>query len=712
MSNDERKNDSAHALSLPLLKRAALLTGQSIPRDCLDDVTASLTGQDGSTPSGKVVLKAWKAGRLQGIPAPLAEPQAERCPLLAIHEQYGWVIVQTRNANGSWTAMTAAGALLSVQLPSNSTALALPIFARESTAQAEKPPRAMALIWKTIMRRKGAYLNAVVATLVVNTLTLATSIYALQVYDRVIPHAGYETLTVLASGVGLAILIELILKHSRGTLVDRAGSTIDAELSEWLLRRAMGIHLHHRPPFLGTFASQIKGIEFLQGVLSSSSFFLMTDVPFALFFIWVIFAIGGPVGLVPLVLLPVALLAGLMFQHRVNRGTIEKSEIANFRAGLLVESIDAIEAIKANGAEWGVQSQWRDLTEKNQVLDERIKRLSAFSHHLTNSLLQLGYVGLVSVGAVLIIDGELTIGALIACSIISSRALAPIGRLPGLMLQWAQLSAAVKSLDRLIQLPNDLDELSHALHTESLEPSLRLNDVKFRYAGNDLSALEVPALSISKGERIGIVGPVGSGKSTLLKLASGLFRPSEGRVLMGGIDMALVSPQSLRESIGFVSQDLRLIRGTLRDNILQGLPDPGDEVVLDAARATGLHHLINGHPKGLALPIAEGGRGISGGQKQLIGLTRLLLAKPSLLLLDEPTASMDSETEGVVVRLLHSLAGEKKATLLMATHKSALLPLVDRLLVVKDGRIILDGPRDAVLGQVASSRQPSQRPSA
>ncbi|MBF0626335.1 MAG: ATP-binding cassette domain-containing protein [Magnetococcales bacterium] len=552
-----------------------------------------------------------------------------------------------------------------------------------------------------MLRRKGVYFHAIVATLVVNALTLATSIYALQVYDRVIPHAGYQTLYVLASGVALAIVIELILKHARGAIIDRTSAAIDAELSEWLFGRTMGIHMHHRPPSLGTFASQIKGIEFLQGILSSSSFFLMTDVPFALFFIWVIFVIGGPVGLVPLVLLPVALLAGLLFQRQVNRGTLEKARYANFRTGLLVEAIDGVEAIKANGAEWRLQSQWRELTEQAHHTENRIKRLSSFSNHVTNSLLQLGYVGLVSVGAVLVIDMELTMGGLIACSIISSRALSPIGRLPGLMLQWAQLNAAVKDLDRLIALPNDLDDRSHALNPESLEPSLRLEGVKFRYAGSDAQALEIPALAIGQGERIGLVGPVGSGKSTLLKVVSGLYRPGEGRLFIGGLDMALIAPQSLRELIGYVSQELRLIRGTLRDNLLQGLPDPGDAALLAAVRTTGLHNLVNSHPKGLALPITEGGRGISGGQKQLIGLTRLLLAKPSLLLLDEPTASMDSETEAKVVGLLRSLA-DGGTTIVVATHKSALLPLVDRLLVVNDGKIVLDGPRDAVLGRVAS----------
>ncbi|RJR33304.1 MAG: ATP-binding cassette domain-containing protein [Desulfobacteraceae bacterium] len=553
-------------------------------------------------------------------------------------------------------------------------------------------------------KRKVVFVEALVATFIINTIALATSLFSLQVYDRVIPQNGFHTLYVLGAGVLVAILLEYLLKNVRSSVMDRTSSQIDIDLSEWFFRRALGIRMESRPPSLGTFASQIKGLEFVQTVMSSASLFLMAEVPFSLFFIFVILLIGGWVAAVPLLFLPVALAAGLMFQRQLRRFAMEGQDCGNRKTGLLVEAIDGIESVKANGGEWSLHARWRELSVKRSLADYRAKHYSAFSNNTTVTLQQIAYVALVSLGAYLVAKGSMTMGGLIACTIISSRALSPIGRLPGLMVSWAQAKAAIRNLDKLIAQPNELDEYAYALNTGRLEPSIRMERVKFSYNLEDRPALELAGLDIKPGERVGVIGAIGSGKSTLLKLASGLYRPREGRVFMGGIDMALVSPHRLREIIAYVPQEIRLISGTLRDNLLQGLPDPGDEVLLEAARDTGLLNLITQHPRGLALPVTEGGRGISGGQKQLIGLTRMVLTKPSLLLLDEPTASMDSATEAGVVGLLDRMA--EGATLIVATHKTAVLPILNRLLVFNNGMLAMEGPRDLVLARL-SKKAPS-----
>ncbi|MDD5331113.1 MAG: ATP-binding cassette domain-containing protein, partial [Sulfuricella sp.] len=369
-------------------------------------------------------------------------------------------------------------------------------------------------------------------------------------------------------------------------------------------------------------------------------------------------------------------------------------------AGLLVEAVDGAESLKANSAEWKMLARWNHLVAEVGDSEEKVRGYSALSQHLTVAFQQLGYVALVALGAYFVTENQLTMGGLLACTIISNRAMMPIVQLPGVMVQWAHARAAVEGLDRIIALPCESDEESHALVVETLEAGYRFERVRFAYGMANRLALEVDRLEIRPGERVGLLGSIGSGKSTLLKLASGLYRPVEGKVFMGGVDMALLSPPVVREVAGYLPQDMRLFSGTLRDNLLLGLADPGDEAILEVSRRTGLIDLIAGQAKGLALEIMEGGRGVSGGQKQLIALTRILLAKPKVWLLDEPTGSMDAGAEARVVSLLGD-AATKGATLVVATHKSALLPLLDRLVVLHGGRVILDGPRDQVLAKLA-----------
>jgi len=683
-----------------IIERSAVLVGQAVHRAHAEDIRRSVMSRKKRDSIASIVRKSWKAGKLEGRPKPLRNPGPHDCPFIILHEELGWLVVQAQTASGRWMAQDGEGQTLQVDLWKDSEAVALPAKSAE-----ERPVgRSSTLVWRAIGKRKVVFVEALVATFIINTIALATSLFSLQVYDRVIPQNGFHTLYVLGAGVLVAILLEYLLKNVRSSVMDRTSSQIDIDLSEWFFRRALGIRMESRPPSLGTFASQIKGLEFVQTVMSSASLFLMAEVPFSLFFIFVILLIGGWVAAVPLLFLPVALAAGLMFQRQLRRFAMEGQDCGNRKTGLLVEAIDGIESVKANGGEWSLHARWRELSVKRSLADYRAKHYSAFSNNTTVTLQQIAYVALVSLGAYLVAKGSMTMGGLIACTIISSRALSPIGRLPGLMVSWAQAKAAIRNLDKLIAQPNELDEYAYALNTGRLEPSIRMERVKFSYNLEDRPALELAGLDIKPGERVGVIGAIGSGKSTLLKLASGLYRPREGRVFMGGIDMALVSPHRLREIIAYVPQEIRLISGTLRDNLLQGLPDPGDEVLLEAARDTGLLNLITQHPRGLALPVTEGGRGISGGQKQLIGLTRMVLTKPSLLLLDEPTASMDSATEAGVVGLLDRMA--EGATLIVATHKTAVLPILNRLLVFNNGMLAMEGPRDLVLARL-SKKAPS-----
>ncbi len=676
---------------LQALTLAARETGQIVPQALMDDIRRSL-GARADAPLVEQVSAGWRAARLDGEVAPLAQPGPEHCPFLAHGADGEWWIIQARNADGSWTARASDKRVAMLDGLSGVACFALP---RRPNA-ADEAPRAKRLVTDALWRFKAFYIEAIVATVLANLLAITTSLFSMQVYDRVIPNRGFSTLVVLSVGVCSAILLELLLKHVRGIAIERTARRIDDELSVWFFNRLLNVRLEHRPPSIGTLASQVKGFESVRAVLSSASLFVLVDVPFSLLFVAIIGLMGGRLVLVPLVMLPISLFTGLMFQSQIARHSLANQGQSNRKAGLLVESIDGAESLKANRADWGLQRRWAELVDEAGSSDFKVKHYASLSSHLTVSLQQIGYVALVAFGAWLVADNKLSMGALIACTIISGRAMSPIAQLPSTIVQWSNARAAASGLDKLISLPNDNDVRGTALVPEIVNGSLNFDGVKFRYMQGGDAALDIERLEIRAGERVGIIGTIGSGKSTFLKLASGLFRPHSGRASIDGVDMSLILPDVLHEKIAYLPQDIRLLSGTLRSNLVQGLPDPGDEQLLEVARLTGLIDLIMRHPQGLALPVTEGGRGISGGQRQLIGLTRLLLTRPKVLVLDEPTASMDAATETRIVAVLEAIA-TRGTTVLVATHKTALLPVTNRLLVMRDGRVVVDGPRDQVL---------------
>jgi ABC-type bacteriocin/lantibiotic exporters, contain an N-terminal double-glycine peptidase domain len=677
-----------------VIERAARLVGQKVSSSARAKIDA--LEATGARSVLELVQQAWELAGLEQSPSIVGEVSPADCPFLIKHRHLGLLVVESGTDQGQWTAQDSNGKTHQLHFSRNVRAIKFP-------RMQEAPPtlfNTSALVMREVRKHKAIFVESLLATFLVDIIGLSTSLFSMQVYDRVIPSRGYDTLVVLGVGVGVAILMGFILNSARSYVLDKTTTKIDNALSNWFYLRALGIRMEQRPMAVGAFAAQVKGLEMLRGILCSTSLFLIADVPFALVFIAVIFCIGGPLGWVPVVLFPVSLLLGLLFQSRLNRLSMDNQRDLMDKTGLLVESLDAIETIKANGAGGMLAGRWSRATEAISGRDERIKFISALSSYATGLLQQVGYISIVAFGAYLVTENLLTTGGLLACSIICSRALSPVGRLPGVMLQWANLRAVKRGLDSLLARPNEMDDQDSALNPDRLESSLRMDQVLFRYMGSDQKALIVPKMEIKPGERVGVIGAIGSGKSTLLKLASGLYRPGEGRVFIGGLDASHIAPQRLQQFVAYIPQDVRLLSGTLRDNLLQGLPDPGDSALLEAMQSTGLSDMVNNHPKGIFLPIEEGGRGISGGQRQLIAITRLLLAKPAVILLDEPTASMDAGTEAKVVGLLDTLAAAG-STLVVATHRTAILPIMDRLMVFERGMFALDGPRDLVLARLA-----------
>jgi ATP-binding cassette subfamily C protein LapB len=559
-----------------------------------------------------------------------------------------------------------------------------------------------------IRKRWRVFFEGAIATLTVNVVALVSSFYTMQVYDRVVPTQGYSTLWVLTIGVGLGILLELVMRQVRNRLVERACKAIDEELSAVFFGHALAIRMDQRPRTVGTFAAQIRHFEMVRNFMTSTTLFVFADAPFALLFIAVIAYIAGPVALVPLFFIPVSIIAGLLFRKKLAHLSESMMEESNRKNGLLIEAIDGIESIKASGAEWKTLERWQVMTRSLASNEIAIKDLTGLSSNLTQTLQQLSYVGMVAAGVFAISSGNLTVGGLIACTIISGRALAPIAQISGLIVQWQQSQIALKGLDAIMAIEPDVLPGERRMVPDHCQGNLRLESVQYAY-GSERPVLSVDNLRLRPGERVAVLGAVGSGKSTLIKALSGLYRPGEGRVFLDDVDMAHLAPEFVREHIGYLPQDVRLFQGTLRDNLALGLPSPSDQQILQACRITGLDKLIAAHPQGLGIEISEGGRGLSGGQKQLVGLTRLVLAQPRIMLLDEPTASMDPQLEEHVARQVFGMRPQD-TTLVVVTHKLSMLPHFTRIVIVDRGRIVADGPRDEIARRMSEGAKASAQP--
>ena len=585
--------------------------------------------------------------------------------------------------------------------------LSLKVGEAASSAPGAGPKTAGEWFAHAISQHRRIFFEGIFATFMVSTLGLMASLYTMQVYDRVIPTQGFSTLWVLTFGVLLAMALEFTLKQVRSNMVDRASKAIDLELSGVFFGKALDIRMDARPQTVGTFASQIRHFESVRNFMTSSTLFILADAPFALFFIGVIALIAGPLALVPLLMVPLAVFSGLLFRGAIERHTEANMDESNRKNGLLIEAIDGIESVKAAGGEWKMLERYRHLTSTMADSELALRALSSRGTNLTQTIQQLSYVGLVAAGAYAVTTGNLTMGGLIACSIISGRALAPMAQIPQFIIQWKHAKIALQALDRIMAMPSDRDAGQRLVVPERCAGHLHIEKASFFYQ-EDKPILEVPTLTVRPGDRVAVLGAVGSGKTTLIKLLSGLYQPRSGSVFLDGVDMTHLAPEFVREHIGYLPQEVRLFNGSLRENLTLGLPTASDSVVLRAARMTGLDLIIQNHPKGLELNITEGGRGLSGGQRQIVGLTRLLLAQPRIMLLDEPTASMDAQLEERVMRhLFQELPAE--SVLVVVTHKMTLLPHVNRIVVVERGRITMDGPRDEVLARLRDLQQ-KQRP--
>jgi len=621
-----------------------------------------------------------------------------RLPALSWINKYGWVIIRSLNASGEWVIQANSSNTESLLLESS----AFPCVRISSSAAAGKISKdkpVFKLFYKEFFTHKPVLIEIVLASVLINLVALGTSLYSMQVYDRVIPTQGYSTLAVLTFGVGLTMVFDFLLKLARSHLMRHTIGKVDMQISRQIFARLLDVRLDQLPTSVGSLSAQLRGYETIRSFLSTIIVYALVDAPFAFFFILMVAIIGSPIAaLVPLFFFLFSLGFGFVMQGQIDQIAGKQANAANRKTGLLVEAIEGAETIKSGGGAWNLLSKWIDTSESASEHELKLRGVSEKISFFSNFFQQMSSVGLVAVGAYLASEGQMTMGALIACTILSGRALSPIVQLPSLIVQSAHAKDALLQLEKVFALEVDNHQVDRPLIPEKLSGIYKMEGVSFSYPGSP-KALQVDSLVIEAGEKIGVVGPVGAGKSTLLRVLSGMYQVSAGRVLLDGLDIHNLSRQFLAEEIGYMQQDHRLFSGTLRENLLIGAVDPGDEIIKAAAAKTGLLEAISHHPKGLDLIIPEGGRGLSGGQKQLVAITRLLISDPSIWLLDEPTASMDSTAENRCIAAIQSSI-RPEHTMLFVTHKPNLLKMVNKIIVVSNHRVVMMGGREEVLSKL------------
>lgn len=536
---------------------------------------------------------------------------------------------------------------------------------------------------KPLFRRVG------LVSLFVNLLSIVSSLFTMQVYDRVIPNLAYATMWVLASGVMLAFVFELGFKLIRLRLLESSAQRLDEALSLYFFERLLALKLDRRPSRIGSLVAQIRDYESIKAFFTSTTLFAIADLPFIVLFIAVIAMIGGHVAWVLLLFVPISIATGFAVYRPMAKLQAQENDEAARRTGVLFEAVSGAEIVKSQGGEPRFSDVWLRAVRLSGDIGVRLRSLRSYAEFSTAMLQSMSYVGVIIVGVYVIAEGHLTTGGLIACSILASRVLNTTSGITRLLLQWHHAKHALGILDKVLSNPSDDDPTRQAnTHVAPLEYAVK--DVAYAYEPKTPPQLQIADLKIPAGQRLAVMGRNGSGKSTLLRLLAGIATPNTGEVSIAGLDLQKCRPSWLRDVIGYLPQEVKLFAGTLAENLTLGLPVPDEATIREAMEKTGLMRSIGRHPLGLNLPIREGGSGLSGGQRQMVGLTRMVLQNPKIWLLDEPSASLDAESEERIVRLLRDLPSDR--TVVFTSHRQGWLAIADRMILMEDGSIKADAP--------------------
>ncbi len=579
---------------------------------------------------------------------------------------------------------------------------AKPAFRPEQATASSRADRGRSWFWGTIAAAWPIYAEVALAALMINLFALASPLFVMNVYDRVVPNQAIETLWALSIGVITVFLFDFLLRTLRGYFVDTAGKAADIKLASRIFEQVLGIKMAVRPGSAGAFANNLREFETLRDFFTSATLVAVIDLPFVVLFVAIVWLIGGPIAMIPAIAIPTVIIAGLLIQLPLKRVTRQTFKEAAQKHGLLVESINGLETIKSVGAEGQIQRRWEQFVGATAQSTTKARFYASLGVNIAALAQNLTTVGIIIFGVHRIGEGLLTVGALVACTIITGRAMAPLAQVAGILTRYHQARAAYQALTTVMEMPIERPASTRFLHRPTFEGHITFKSVSFAYPGEKIQALDDVSFRITAGERVGVIGRVGSGKTTIEKLVLGFFEPDSGSVLVDGVDLRQIDPSDLRRNIGALLQDVVLFDGTLRDNITLGVAHADDEAVLDAARLAGVESFAKRHPLGFDAQVGERGGQLSGGQRQAVALARALVHSPPILLLDEPTSAMDNSAENRFKQQLNSVLAQK--TLLLVTHRTSLLSVVDRLIVMDGGRMVADGPKNEVLSALASGQ--------
>ncbi len=577
-----------------------------------------------------------------------------------------------------------------------------PLFRFEPRSRGGIPEPSKHWFWSAMLHNRALYRDAMIASVLVNIFALAMPLFTMNVYDRVLPNNAVDTLWMMAIGIVLVVLFNLILSSARAYVLDTASKKVDVRLSAQIMERVLDMRMENRPASVGSFSANLRSFESVRDFIASTSLAAVVDLPFAIMFLAVLWWIAPPMLIPPIVAIVAVLIVSFVAQARMRRLVAETFQATAQRNASLIESLSGLETVKTLNAQSEMQRRWESSTEFLARMNARIKRISSVTVGFVQAAQQLTTVSVVIIGAYLVQQAEISMGGIIAASMISGRCLGPFGQVAGLLMQYQNARASLGSIDSYMKLPVERPTERNFVPRPILRGEIELRNVSFSYPGSAQPALNRVSLHIRAGERVGILGRIGSGKTTLEKLILGLYQPTSGSVLIDGVDIQQIDPADLRRNIGYVPQDPQLFYGTLKQNLMLGSPFVSDRQMLDAARVAGIEDFAARHPDGYDMVIGERGDSLSGGQRQSVAVGRALVNDPAILLLDEPSSNMDNQSESLLRRRLQPVVAGK--TVILITHRTALLRLVDRLIVIDGGRVVADGPKDQIVEALREGR--------
>ncbi|WP_454668011.1 type I secretion system permease/ATPase [Achromobacter aegrifaciens] len=556
--------------------------------------------------------------------------------------------------------------------------------------------------WAAIMENRRMYRDALIAALLINIFAMAMPLFTMNVYDRVVPNNAVETLWVLAIGITLVVIFNMILSTARSHVVDSASKRVDVRLSAQIMERVLDLRMEGRPVSVGSFAANLRSFESIRDFIASATITTLVDLPFILLFLLALAWISPWMILPPLVAIVLILLVSLAAQARMESLTMASFQASSQRNATLVEALTGLESVKTLNAQGSIQRNWERATEFIALTGGKLKLISSSTVGFVQAVQQLVSISVIIIGVYQAQESAISMGGIIAASMIAGRCLAPLGQVAGLLMQYQNARTSLGSIDNYMKLPIERPAEAEFLHRPVFHGGIEFRDVTFSYPGSKQPVLKKVSFKLQPGEKVGIIGRIGSGKTTLEKLALALYQPTEGAVLLDGVDVRQIDPADVRRAIGHVPQDPLLFYGSLKHNLAMGAPYADDASILAAANMAGVTDFANLHPDGFDMVIGERGESLSGGQRQSVAVARALINDPPILLLDEPSSNMDHQSEAQLRKRLGEASATK--TILLVTHRTALLDLVDRLIVIDNGHIVADGPKEQVVEALRQGR--------